>query len=263
MTAVRDDARATGMRLALVNARPGFAKATLVEPPPYGYLLLSAAVEPPAAKGPPRPGRSRAKRALLAELAGQAARLAGQETVRRATVYRAVIVPPAQGYARDYAPRVARYDVVVLIEAVSPDVLPSLERTDAYRILLDALTNAARDTHTLRARCTKSLGDVPKDRSGLYLFNYFAAEDATVAGELWEYLAGWYERNTGLDNSTLLEPLEADDFVFVNRARWNQSLPKVMLDQFRRPSFRSYVLGNLLANRTGSMPILYRTVGDG
>ena len=36
---------------------------------------------------------------------------------------------------------------------------------------------------------------------------------------------------TGLDNSTLLGPLEPDDFAMVNRARWDQRLPTVLLQR--------------------------------
>lgn len=249
------------MQLTLVNARASLGRATLVEPPPYGYVLLSAAIEPPGA-GPPFPGRSRRKRALLAELGSQATRLAHHDGVQRVTVYRGVIVPQPQGYAKEHAPRVACYDVVALIETTSPDLIPTVEATEVYQSLLSTTTNAAREVHTMRARCIKSLGDVAKDRPGVYLFNYFIAEDPTVAGELWEYLARWYQRATGLDNSTLLAPLEADDFVFVNHARWDASLARVMFDQFRRPSFRSYVLANLRTNRAGSMPSLYHTIAQ-
>ncbi len=59
--------------------------------------------------------------------------------------------------------------------------------------------------------------------------NYFAAEDRDVALELWDYLADWYAVETGLNNSTLLEPIDKADYVFVLRA-----------------------------NRVGVMPSLYR-----
>jgi hypothetical protein len=36
------------------------------------------------------------------------------------------------------------------------------------------------------------------------------------------------------------------------------SLPRLLVRQFAKPSFRSYVLANLRANGTGSMPLLYR-----
>ena len=110
----------------------------------------------------------------------------------------------------------------------------------------------------MTARCPKRIGDVDKTCQGLFLFNYFVADDAGVALQLWDYLAGWYAVETGLDNSTLLEPLGDADYVFVNHARWDHSLPHFMLRQLTKPSFRTYMLANLQANRTGAMPILYR-----
>jgi hypothetical protein len=92
----------------------------------------------------------------------------------------------------------------------------------------------------------------------LFLFNYFVAEDTEVALELWDYLAGWYSVETGLDNSTLLEPIDKTDYAFVNHARWDYGAPRFAFHQFSKPSFRSYVLANLETNKTGSMPILYR-----
>lgn len=59
-------------------------------------------------------------------------------------------------------------------------------------------------------------------------------------------------------NSTLLAPVDGDDYVFVNHARWDMSLPRFTAAQFGKRSFYSYVLANLRANATASMPILYR-----
>jgi len=245
------------MELKLINAAAGHGAPRIVAPPPFGYLLISAAVEPPGA-GPPFPRASRRRRALLDELVGLARDLEPVEGVERVTVYRAVVVPPPQGYARDHASRHARYDVAVLVETASPERLGALEAAEPVRRLLDAVRGAAHDVHVLRGRCVKSLGDVDKRPGGLFLFNYFVAEDPEVALALWDHLAGWYQHATGLDNSTLLSPLEPDDFVMVNHARWDKPLPRVVLEQFLRPSFRSFVLSNMLANRTGAMPVLFR-----
>jgi hypothetical protein len=77
---------------------------------------------------------------------------------------------------------------------------------------------------------------------------------------LWDYLAGWYAVETGLDNSTLLVPLEGEhsDYLAINNARWDESLPVVMFRQLSKKTFWTYVLANLEANRVGAMPILYR-----
>jgi hypothetical protein len=246
------------MELKLVNAAVGRGPARLVAPPPLGYVLVSAAIEPPGGAGPPVPRPSRRRRDLLERLSPLAGDLEPVEGVERVTVYRSVVVPPPQGYARDHAPRTARYDVVVLVEASSPQLIAAVEAGEPFRRLLDAVRAAADDVHILRGRCAKSLGDVDKRPGGLFLFNYFVAEDPEVALALWDHLAGWYQHATGLDNSTLLVPLERDDFAVVNHARWDQRLPTVLLQQFLRPGFRSFVLANLLVNRTGAMPILLK-----
>jgi hypothetical protein len=74
--------------------------------------------------------------------------------------------------------------------------------------------------HHVAARNVRRVGDVDKTRPGLFLFNYFAGADPALAAELWDYPAGWYEAETGLDNSTLLAPLEGEqsDYVLINRA---------------------------------------------
>jgi hypothetical protein len=46
----------------------------------------------------------------------------------------------------------------------------------------------------------------------------------------WDYLAGWYQVETGLDNSTVLAPLEgeATNFIIISHARWDGSLVSVL-----------------------------------
>jgi hypothetical protein len=65
--------------------------------------------------------------------------------------------------------------------------------------------------HQIAAGNVRRVGDVDKSRPGLFLFNHFAGDDPGLAVELWDYLAGWYEAETGLDNSTLLGPLEGEE----------------------------------------------------
>lgn len=241
------------MELCIVNPRPEYAPPPFSEPPATGYLQLAAVVEPTRGRTPfPREGER--KKALLGRLRVLAAELERQDPVLRVTVYRAVLLPPAPSAV----PHPARFDVVVLVETDSVDDLDEVRASAPYRQLVAELTEAASDVHQMAARCLRFLGDVDKSRPGLFLFNYFAAEDVEVATQVWEHLAGWYVTETGLDNSTLLAPIEAADFVFVNHARWDSGLLSFAVKQFRRSSFRSYVLANLRANATTAMPILYR-----
>lgn len=71
------------------------------------------------------------------------------------------------------------------------------------------------------------------------------------------YLAGRYQAETGLDNSTLLKPLEGEysDYVLIKHARRDGNLALFMARQLPKKSFRSYVPVNLKANRMAAMAV--------
>jgi hypothetical protein len=246
------------MELTLVNPSPKWPPATLREPLPYGYIHIAAAVQPPAQPGPPFPGRSSRRAALLDRMKALAGELERLGPVARATVYRAVLVPPVQLEDGEPPSHPARFDVAALIETGSPADIDEVRSAEPYRGLLEAVNGAARDVHVMAARCGRLVGDVDKSRPGLFLFNHFTAEDPEVALQLWDRLAGWYAVETGLDNSTLLQPIGEADYAFVNHARWDHGLLRLMFEQFGKPSFWTYVRANLRANRTVAMPVLYR-----
>lgn len=103
-------------------------------------------------------------------------------------------------------------------------------------------------------------GDVDKTRDGLFIFNHFVADDPDVLLELFDHLAGGYVAETGLDNSTLLVPLDDEeaDFVATNNARWDISRFRFLWRELTNRSLRKYVQTNLKANRAGAMPVLYQ-----
>jgi hypothetical protein len=148
----------------------------------------------------------------------------------------------------------------VLVETASPGAAGEVAAAPAYQALAGALTEKARRVHQIAARNVRRVGDVEKSRPGLFLFNYFAGEDLDLAVELWDYLAGWYEAETRLDNSTLLAPLQGEesDYLMINHARWDHSLPLFMARQLPKRTFRSYMLANLRAHHLSAMPVLYR-----
>jgi hypothetical protein len=228
------------MDLEIVNPQPKYAKVTLIQPPPLGYLHVAAAVDPPRWRTP-FPARSPQKAALLTRLRSLAPvgapwhRREGHRLPRRpgraARRHRQAAGDPPRPLRRR---RAHRDD--------SPAVLGEVQTAEPCKLLVEAVTEAATDVHVMTARCPKGVGDVDMTRHGLFLFNYFVADDAAVALQLWDYLAGWYAVETGLDNSTLLEPLRDADYVFVNHARWDYSLPHFLLRQLTKPSFRTYLL---------------------
>lgn len=245
------------MNLTIVHPDPRYPRAALIEPPATGYLLLAAVVAPAIGRTPLR-RRSPRTTALLAELKTLAAGAARLPEVTRATVYRSALVPPLSADARRMASRPAQYDVVVLIETTTGDAAAAVAGRPEVGRLRDAMTAESSDVFVTRARCVRALADVDKSRPGLFLFNFFVARDREVALELWDYLAGWYAAETGLDNSTLLSPVGSDDYTCINHARWDMSLPAFAARQFGKRSFFRYVLGNMRVNGTAAMPILYR-----
>ena len=252
------------MDLKIVNPDPKYPRASLIEPSTSGYIHLAAEVSPRSGPLPVVASRCE-KTELLGRLVELASRLERLDAAERTAVFEAVAIPPTPrfgSYLRERAGsiRPARFDVAVLIETGSPEAALRVQENSEYLDLVGALEAEARDMHVTLARNAKRIGDVDHTRDGLFLFNYFVAEDADVMLELWDYLAGWYEQETGLDNSVLLVPLEGQEsnYVAINHARWDVGLPRFLFMQLSKQSFRDYVLANMEANRVGAMPILYR-----
>ena len=249
------------MPVELVNKDPRYSKVHLIDPAPLGYLHLAAEVQAAHRPGPVL-RRSRDKQQLLGVLKWQARQLAGLDGVERVTVYDAVVFAPPGGDVKDRPATLpaAWFDVAVLAETSSPEAAREVRAAPAWQALAAALTEKARRVHQVAARNVRRVADADKTRPGLFLFNYFAGDDPALAVEVWDYLAGWYEAETGLDNSTLLEPLEGEqaDYVLINHARWDGNLLLFMARQLPKKSFRSYTLANLEAHHLAAMPVLYR-----
>jgi hypothetical protein len=247
--------------LQIVNPDPKYSRVKLIEPTNLGYIYVAAEVNPRLAPFG-RIGRQKAD--LLAQLRAIARPLEQLDSVEKVTIFDAIAFPPPTSYVREHLDtiRVPRYDVVVLIETRSILAAREVQASPAYQALIDALQSAARQMYVITARNAKRISDVDKTRPGVYLFNYFVGDDPDVVLQLWDYLAGWYTEETGLDNSTLLAPVDGErkDYVAINNARWDSSLPGIALGQLTKPTFRSYVQANLDANHVGAMPVLYRAV---
>jgi hypothetical protein len=219
-----------------------YPKATFAEPLPYGYIYAGMTVDPPG-RAPIVRGSTRRDNALekLKTVAGQ---LEAVDEVVRATVYRAVLIPPIEG-----APR---FDVVVLVETTSPEEISRVQNSEPYGQLDPDFVMAARNT--------RRIGDTQENMSGTFLFNHFTAEDPEGAVEAWESLTGWYTTKTGVDNSTLLGPIGDAPYAFVNYVRLPRGPVRFMLGQVIRPSFHTLVRAKLRANGMVAMPLLCEAV---
>jgi len=51
---------------------------------------------------------------------------------------------------------------------------------------------------------------------------------------------------------------EKSDYVMINHARWDHSLPMFAARQLPKKTFRSYMIANLAAHHLAAMPVLYR-----
>ncbi|KID27802.1 hypothetical protein HQ32_04923 [Prauserella sp. Am3] len=246
-----------------VNEQLSFPKASLVEPVSSGFIYLGAEIDPIWPFGLRR--ASRGKREAMSRSMALTARLEQLDSVLSAKVLVAHFIPPGQGKELGRRKQVhqARFDLVVLIETTDMESAADLQQHELYRELVTLLEQRADHMHVVCAHNRRSMGAVDKGRDGIFLFNYFHADDPAKLIPVWEYTAGWFEANTGLDNSTLLEPAEGEhaDYGIINHCRWDRwrdVLPHLRL----RPSFRRYVLAHFYANGIVPMPILYRLVAN-
>jgi hypothetical protein len=249
-------------RFRIVHPELSHGKVQLIEPSERGYLYLAACVRPPAAPIV-FPSAQRAKLTNhVKQLTALLTRLAG---VIHANTFRAIVLPPTARFSdylkqRGPAQRVADYDLMVLVQTTSVAAAHHIRGSAELEALEKALRNDARHVQITVARNAKRIGDVSLDRSGLFLFNHFAAEDPAVMLELWDYLAAWYVAETGLSNSIALVPEthRPSDYALVNWARWDMSPLHHFWSQLSKASFWRYVTANLDANRAASMPIYCR-----
>ena len=250
------------MELHLVNTEARYPKAPLVEPTTLGYIYLAARVRP--GRSPlvlPSAERSR----LLVKLKALAQELERVDGVLKATAFRAIVTPPTARFSaylkeRGDSLEVARFDVVLLVQTTSPRTARDVRETPEFCRLLRIVESEAEVVHSIAARNARRIGDVDTARGGLFLFNHFAAAVPGVMLQLWEYLAGWYVAETGLDNSVALVPEDGEeaDYAIVNWARWDESPLRHFWHQLSKKTFWRYVTANLDANHAAAMPIYCR-----
>jgi hypothetical protein len=244
--------------LTVANESVRFPKVKLVEPVPSGYIQIAAEVD----RRPPFLPNSRKKRELIAKCKEWCERLEADPSVVSAVVFDALIIPPGRGEFIKERPgkiHVARFDLAVLIETTGPEAADAVKASSVYPKMERAIREAATFTHAITATNVKRIGPVDHNRQGVFLFNYFFADDTAQNLAVWEYTAGWFVQETGLNNSTVLLPREGErsNYNIINHCRWDR-LRDVLPSLVFKKTFRTYVLANFEANRVAAMPILYR-----
>jgi hypothetical protein len=235
-----------------------FPKATLVAPAASGYIQLAAEVD----RRPPFFPNSRRKRALISVIKEWCRQLEADPGVVSAVVFDVLLIPPGRGEFLKRRPgkvHVARFDLAVLIETESPEAADAVRESPAYQEIERAVRGAASFTHAITANNARRIAPVDHRRQGVFLFNYFFADDTDQNLGVWEHTAGWFQKETNLDNSTVLLPREGErsEYNVINHCRWDR-LRDVLPSLVFKRSFRTFVLANFEANDVAAMPILYR-----
>jgi len=250
--------------LVIVNPDLEFPRVSLVEPTDSHYIHLAATIDDPLLSLlPVYLSDSDEKQTLVSTCKRLCANLADTEGVIDATVFKAVLRPPGGG--GDYLERteesvhVADFDLAVLVEVENEAALERLDTNQTYCYLESAMKDAARVFHRITGAKERRIGPVAHDGDGVFLFNYFFAEDIERNVQVWEYTAGWFQSETGLDNSVLIVPddPQESEYTIINHCRWD-TLRDVLAALVVRQSFQSYVLANFAANNVAPMPILYK-----
>ena len=245
----------------VANESLAFPKAPLVLPTTSGYIHLAAEVD----KRPPFLPNSRRKRELIAKCKRWCERLEADPRVVSVVVFDAFLIPPGRGEFVKNRPdkvHVARFDLSVLIETTSPEAADAVKASPICHKMEHAIEEAASFTHTITATNVRRMGpvgSVDHEKQGVFLFNYFFADDTAQNVAVWEDTAGWWGQETGLDNSTVLLPREGErsEYNVINHCRWD-SLRDVLPSLALKRTFRTFVLANFEARNVAAMPILYR-----
>jgi len=123
------------MELQIGTSTPPYAPIRLIEPTTCGYIHVAAEVQPRAVAILPN---RREKSALLTRLKIDARQIEALDTVERVTIFDSVGYSALSPYLtkRQVSIQVARFDVVILIETLSPAATSDVQATPAYRALM-------------------------------------------------------------------------------------------------------------------------------
>lgn len=236
-----------------------YSKVNLIDPVDSGFVFIGVEVDH---RLPFLPA-SRAKKSLLKQCKQTCQELMQRAEITSAVTFRALIIPPGKGAFLKKNPQihVAKFDVAVLIETDCVQSAKRLRQDETFLALEKQMSDAGQYSYVVTARNVRRIGPVDHTRQGVFFFNYFFADDIQQNLDVWNYTAGWFEQETGLDNSTVLLPLEGENsqYTILNHCRWDRLMDFFPSLLFKR-SFRDYVEANFQANHVAPIPVLYRMV---
>ena len=249
----------TSPDISIANPHLHFDKVSLIQPSKNQFLLLAAEVD--KSIFPFYLHTSKRKKKLLKVYKKRCSEIKSNKGIVSALVFKAILVPPGRGKLLKERPNIhkARFDVVILLEIQEGFRIDEIKSLKAYKEIEELISRNARHTFFMIATNIKRINTVDHTKQGVFLFNYFYADDLKQNIKIWEYTAGWFQQETGLNNSTLLLPKnpEESQYKVINHCRWN-SLLDILPSLIIKRSFKEYVLDNFYKNNVGAMPILYK-----
>lgn len=245
--------------LKIVNPSSRFSKVSLEKPTGHFYLQIAAEVD--TALFSLFFTMSDKKKKILKQCKQFCNLLEMENGIVDAVVFKAKLIPPGRGKfieERKEKVHIAKFDVAVLIEAKTLGAIQAVQNSTAFRQMETAIKNASAYRHIITATNVKLIAPVDHNKQGIFLFNYFFADDLQQNLAVWEYTAGWFQQETGLDNSTVLLPMHPgkSGYSIINHCRWDKWADIIPSLIFKK-SFRSFVLDNFYANHVAAMPVLY------
>jgi len=247
-------------QLNIVNQHLHFEKVLLIEPSKNHFLHIAAEIDTPLFLT--FIFTSVQKKQIIEQGKQWCKHLEDDMEIVNATVFKARLIPPGQGKfieKRKDQVHIARFDFAILIEARSFKAIEKIKNSNTYKEIISAIETASAFTHIITATNVKQIGAVNHKRQGVFLFNYFFSDNLQQNLAVWEYTAGWFQQETGLDNSTVLLPknLEQSSYKIINHCRWNK-MSEILPSLIFKKSFHSYVLNNFYENNVAAMPVLYK-----
>lgn len=248
--------------LKVVNKHLNYDKVSLVIPSTSNYIHIAAEID--EILTPFFFTTSSRKKKLIAQCKNWCEELEKISGIIEICLFKATIIPPGLGeYVKENSSEIhiARFDFAILIEAHSEKVCTELKNNEIYKKMLVQIKEIASYTNIMSAYNIRRINNVDHKKQGVFLFNYFSAESRQQNLMVWEYTAGWFEKETELDNSTLLFPLEEESakYSIINHCRWDKYMD-ILPSLIFKKTFRKYVLDNFYANNVGAQPILYKII---
>lgn len=246
--------------LNIVNQHLKFRKVSLAEPSKNVYLHIAAEID-----HSPFPfflTTSSKKKSVIALSKKWCSELEKEKDVVSAVVFKALIIPPGRGkfiLQRKGQVHIAKFDFTILIEGTSFESIENIQKSNGYKQIERSIKDASAYSHIIIATNIKHIKPVNHKKQGVFLFNYFFADNLEQNLAVWEYTAGWFQQETGLDNSTVLLPSNhlQSKYSIINHCRWDKMIDILPSLVFKK-SFHAYVLDNFFANNVAAMPVLYK-----